>query len=98
MYDSKVPDIVAPEYLTGHYMIKTTSSPLPVVVLSQPDDEKVMYLAAASGRNYLYIGIAFERFRFANGKRCDARTYQVVSGEYPSPGLRQCRCDELLWT
>lgn len=55
VYKSDVPVGATPEYMTGHYMIQSASSFLPVVALAAQKDEKVLDMAAAPGGKSSYI-------------------------------------------
>ena len=55
VYDSQVPVGATPEHLSGHYMIQSASSILPVVALAPQENEKFVDMAAAPGGKTAYI-------------------------------------------
>ena len=55
IYDSQVPIGATPEYLSGHYILQSASSFLPVMALAPQPGEKVLDMAAAPGGKTTYI-------------------------------------------
>lgn len=55
VYDSQVPVGATPEYLSGHYMLQSGSSFLPVMALQPQENEKILDMSAAPGGKTTYI-------------------------------------------
>ncbi|CAD8161325.1 unnamed protein product [Paramecium octaurelia] len=55
IYESKVPIGATPEYLSGHYMLQSASSFLPVLALAPQMNERILDMAAAPGGKTTYI-------------------------------------------
>jgi ribosomal RNA methyltransferase Nop2 len=55
IYDSTVPVGATPEYLSGHYMLQSGSSFLPVIALDPQENEKILDMSAAPGGKTTYI-------------------------------------------
>lgn len=55
IYDSSVPVGATPEYLSGHYMLQSGSSFLPVLALDVQENEKVLDMCSAPGGKTTYI-------------------------------------------
>eukprot|EP00727_Mastigamoeba_balamuthi_P002552 m51a1_g12294 putative ribosomal rna methyltransferase nop2 (661) ;mRNA; r:316198-318581 len=55
VYDSQVPIGATPEYLSGHYMIQSAASFLPVMALNPQPGERVLDMCAAPGGKTTYI-------------------------------------------
>jgi len=50
-----VPIGATPEYLSGHYMLQSASSLLPVLVLDPQKDEKILDMCSAPGGKTTHI-------------------------------------------
>ena len=55
IYESTVPIGATPEYLAGHYILRSPSSFLPVMTLAPQPNERVLDMAAAPGGKTSYI-------------------------------------------
>ena len=56
VYESKVPLGATPEYLSGLYILQTSSSLLPVMALAPKYGERILDLSAAPGVKTTHIG------------------------------------------
>jgi ribosomal RNA methyltransferase Nop2 len=55
IFESRVPIGATPEYLSGHYILQSASSFLPVIALAPQPKERVLDMAAAPGGKTTYI-------------------------------------------
>lgn len=55
IFESKVPIGATPEYLSGHYMLQSAASFLPVMALAPQMNERVLDMAAAPGGKTTHI-------------------------------------------